>query len=81
MKTTGIIFYIFASLNFLAAIIALANNATDAAMLKMNATLLLSVLGSLFYFKGKKKESKREEEKRKAEQQRELERKDKMLDE
>ncbi|MBR5728518.1 MAG: hypothetical protein IKX39_07720 [Muribaculaceae bacterium] len=55
MKITGIIFFVFAILNFLVAIFASANGYGDQAGSKFGAFLLLGAIGGIFYYFGAKK--------------------------
>lgn len=60
MKVTGIILLVFAALNFMVAIMASSNGASDAAGQKMSATLLLGIIGGLLYYFGNRKKEAEE---------------------
>ncbi len=57
MKITGVILLIFAALNFIVAIIGVANG-FEAAAQKFDAAILLGVIGSVLFFFGNKKSKK-----------------------
>lgn len=55
MKIIGVILLVFAVLNFITAIIAAGNGVLEVAWQKIDAAVLLGVIGGVFYFFGKKK--------------------------
>lgn len=73
MKTTGIVFFIFAALNFAVALLSYSSNAADAAGRKMLSVVLLAVLGCIFYLIAMQKEDKQKEKQRIAEKREEEE--------
>lgn len=64
MKSAGIVFIIFAGLNFITSMVALGSGNTEAALMKFNGFLMLGVLGAyLIHRANQKKED--DENKRK----------------
>lgn len=55
MKVFGIILLVFSAINFIVALIASANGATNAAGQKFSATILLMIVGGILYYKGNKR--------------------------
>ncbi len=56
MKVTGIIFLIFAALNFIVALIAASYGNAEAVGQKISAAMLLGILGGVLYYFGDKKD-------------------------
>lgn len=55
MKAFGIILLVFSALNFIVALVASANGATNAAGQKFSAAILLMIVGGVLYYIGNKK--------------------------
>lgn len=79
MKVLGIVLLVFATLNFIVAIMALSSGASDAAGHKLSASFLLAVIGGLLFYFSKQKENKKAEEERLAKKRKEDEEKRQAL--
>ncbi len=57
MKIAGVIFFVFAALNFIAFIVGAVSPEAPSDLVgqKLNATIMMCVIGGILYYNGKKK--------------------------